>query len=93
MQKVAQFHKVSYPQFRKDWLNTFYSDERDFIDPVTNEIDIQIDAYIRSLYDNIELPRRSTMMSAGYDFHMPEGFTLKAGKSIKIPTGDRKSVV
>lgn len=87
--KMSQFHKVSYEQFRKDWLDTFYADKQDYIDPVTKEVDIQINAAIRETYDGIQLPTRSTMMSAGYDFHMPMGFTLKAGKSIKIPTGIR----
>ena len=43
----------------------------------------------REIYDNITLPKRATKGSAGYDFHTPEGFTLEAGKTIKIPTGIR----
>ncbi len=43
----------------------------------------------REIYDNITLPKRATKGSAGYDFRTPEGFTLEAGKTIKIPTGIR----
>lgn len=38
-------------------------------------------------YDTIELPKRYSANSAGYDFHSPIAFTLKAGEEIKIPTG------
>lgn len=89
MQRMSKFEKVSYDQFRKDWLNTFYEDPRDYIDPVTNEITLEIDCYIRRVYDGIELPKRATMQSAGYDFYIPETFTLKSGDNIKIPTGIR----
>lgn len=40
-------------------------------------------------YYNIELPRRATKGSAGYDFFAPFSFELKAGETIKIPTGIR----
>lgn len=38
-------------------------------------------------YDRIELPKRSTRGSAGYDFHSPIPFFLNPGMSIVIPTG------
>lgn len=40
-------------------------------------------------YDDIVLPKRATKSSAGYDFFAPFDFTLKAGESIKVPTGIR----
>ncbi len=43
-------------------------------------------------YGNVILPKRATAGSAGYDFFAPEGFTLKAGESIKIPTGVRVKI-
>ena len=89
MKRVAEFHPVSYEQFRRDWLETFYEDERDYVDPVTKEVNLVIDNYLRGIYAGIELPKRATEFSAGYDFHMPYSFTLKAGDSIKIPTGIR----
>lgn len=39
------------------------------------------------VYDNIQIPTRSTSGSAGYDFRTPIPFELAAGQTIKIPTG------
>ena len=44
---------------------------------------------VRSMYDNIVLPKRATAYSAGYDIHTPFALSLKPGESIKIPTGIR----
>ncbi len=44
---------------------------------------------IREMYKNIQLPKRATKGSAGYDVHTPFAFTLKPGETIKIPTGVR----
>lgn len=41
---------------------------------------------------DLKLPTRKTKKSAGYDFHAPFDFTLKAGESIKIPTGIKVQV-
>lgn len=69
------FDKVSYEQFKSDWLNTFLDyDESD-------------DAEIREIYDEIEIPKRSTSGSAGYDFVSPIHLCFKPGESIMIPTG------
>lgn len=40
-------------------------------------------------YDEIKIPHRATMGSAGYDFYSPLDFTLKSGEMIKFPTGIR----
>lgn len=40
-------------------------------------------------YDEIQLPRRGTSGSAGYDFYSPLDFSLAPGEFIKIPTGIR----
>lgn len=72
MQRIAKFHKVSYEQFRKDWIDTF-GDQED----------------TEKIYENINLPKRATAGSAGYDFYAPVHFTIKPGESIKIPTGIR----
>ena len=47
------------------------------------------DNEIREMYKNIQLPKRATKGSAGYDVHTPFAFTLKPGETIKIPTGVR----
>ncbi len=37
-------------------------------------------------YQEIKLPRRATVGSAGYDFFSPISFKLKPGQTIKVPT-------
>ncbi len=41
------------------------------------------------VYEELKLPRRATVGSAGYDFYAPVAFSLKPGETIKIPTGIR----
>lgn len=77
MQKIAKFHKVSYEQFKKDWQDTY---------PKSNETEIQ------ECYAALNLPRRATKGSAGYDFFSPLSFTLGPRETIKIPTGIRASM-
>lgn len=76
-----RFEKVSFPQFCNDWLKNF-SDGWDGSDPY----DIHD---IKTMYDALTLPSRSTAYSAGYDFVSPMYFTLKPGETIMIPTGIR----
>jgi dUTP pyrophosphatase len=75
MQKIAKFYKVSFPQFKSDWKETFGNDKN-----------------IEEIYRSILLPRRATTGSAGYDFHSPIEIILKAGESVKIPTGIRAEI-
>ena len=42
-----------------------------------------------SVYASIRLPERATAGSAGYDFYAPFDIELKAGETVKIPTGIR----
>jgi dUTP pyrophosphatase len=71
---VAKFDKVSFEQFKKDFIEcfTYYTDEN-----------------VYDIYNSILLPSRSTKGSAGYDFKSPIDFTLKPNETIKIPTGVR----
>ena len=41
----------------------------------------------KELYDNYELPYRSSSSTAGYDFVLIEDVNMKPGEIIKIPTG------
>ena len=41
----------------------------------------------KELYDSIELPKRSTKNSAGYDIRSMEEYTLKSGESRVFKTG------
>lgn len=43
-------------------------------------------------YNNIKLPHRATVGSAGYDFYAPFDFTLAPGEEITIPTGIRAEI-
>ena len=74
MVRIAQFEKVSPRQFVTDWVSTFPQ---------------QTVEQALMAYEQIQLPRRATSGSAGYDFFAPVGFELPAGGSIKIPTGVR----
>lgn len=82
MKRVAKFDKVTYEQFQKDWMETFS----------ILELDTDTRRQIESIYGAIELPKRATQFSAGYDFFSPLTFTLKPGETIKIPTGIRCSM-
>lgn len=55
MNKIAQFEKVSYEQFKKDWTKCFPSN-------LIKENDI------KNIYNSIQIPKRTTIGSAGYDF-------------------------
>lgn len=77
MKRVASFYKVSRKQFTADWKDTF------------GEV---LDSEIEEIYNRIEIPKRATAGSAGYDFFSPIDFTLKPGEVIKIPTGIRVKI-
>ena len=52
---------------------------------------IGVDAVIG--LDDLKLPQRMTIGSAGYDFFSPVGFTLHPGETVKFPTGVRVKMV
>ena len=74
MKRIAKFHKVSWEQFEKDWVDTFGE---------------QPEEKIREIYEGIKLPKRATTGRAGYDFFAPVDLVLAPGETIKIPTGVR----
>ena len=47
---------------------------------------------IKGMYENLQLPKRATKGSAGYDFFAPFDITLAPGQTVKIPTGIRSSM-
>ena len=81
---VTKFHKVSFEQFKKDLLNNYYN-----VDELDEPVD---DTEIKEFYDNITLPTRATIGSAGYDFVSPVPFELIPGDTIVIPTGIRAEI-
>ena len=77
MNKITKFEKVSFEQFKKDWLDTF------------NNYD---ENQIKLIYDNVKLPKRATTGSAGYDFYTPIDIELSPKTNIKLPTGIRVKI-
>lgn len=78
--RIAQFYKVSYEQFRKDWLDTFCE---------PNDAELREEIFIEAVYKTLILPTRNDQGSCGYDFYSPLTFTLEPDEEIKIPTGIR----
>lgn len=78
MNKVGEFEKVSYEQF--------YTAMSELIDTEYK------DEFIQLAYNALELPKRATSGSAGYDFKAPFSFELRPGQTIKIPTGIRVKI-
>ena len=76
MQRICQFEKVSFNQFKQAWENTFADTEEE----------------IRQLYESIKLPVRATRHSAGYDFFTPIAINLSPKQSLKFPTGIRVKI-
>ena len=74
MKKVAQFFKVS---------------ARLFLEVMREMYPRYSEEEIRNMYENLKLPNRATMGSAGYDFHAPFAFSLAPGEVLTIPTGVR----
>lgn len=72
MKKIAQFEKVSWKQFQKDYADTFGEGHTINMDEV------------KEIYNSIQLPIRATSGSAGYDFKSPITFTLNLDKLLKF---------
>lgn len=77
---TIKFEKVSYEQFKKDiylYFGEFVYTEEE----------------IKKIYDDIQLPRRATAGSAGYDFYMPFPTAyFDTHTSYIIPTGIKASI-
>ena len=81
MEKVARFEKVSFEQFKKDWLKNCPINKSAW----TND-------EIKEIYNNIKLPGRGTKGSAGYDFYVPVEINIPFNTSKTIPTGIRCNI-
>ncbi len=75
MKRVAEFEKVSFEQFKKDWIDKF-GDMRD-------------DGAILQIYNNVKLPKRATTGSAGHDISIPFPIAVAPTDTLMIPTGIR----
>lgn len=83
METVAKFEKVSFEQFRKDFIDTFEPHYKDMTDKEKESFNNTI----AEIYTNIELPNRATKGSAGYDLKSPLALKIPFGTNKKIPTG------
>ena len=77
MNIAGKFEKVSPSRFRLDWADTFAGESAE---------------KILKIYEEIKMPERATVGSAGYDFYSPLDFVLAPGQTIKIPTGIRARI-
>lgn len=80
---IAEFEKVSFEQFLKDFRDCFWDTDETYKN--------YTDSQVRLIYNEIKLPKRATKGSAGYDFFMPFLFTFNE-KAKKIPTGIRCNI-
>ena len=71
--RIAAFSKVSKERFVADFSDAFPAEA----------------GRAEEIYENLKLPVRATIGSAGYDFFMPVTVTLAPGETAKIPTGIR----
>ncbi|MBQ9531555.1 MAG: dUTP diphosphatase [Eubacterium sp.] len=65
---------------------SFEQYEKDFKKLFSDDFDI------KSIYDEIKLPKRATTGSAGYDFFAPIDIKLEKNKTILVPTGIRAKI-
>ena len=77
------FEKVSFEQFLYD-VTSSYS--------CPGNLWLKKEEEIREIYDAIQLPRRATSGSAGYDFYLPFPCQFIQSHSVLIPTGIRVSI-
>lgn len=77
MNIAGKFEKVSPSRFSSDWADTFSGESAE---------------KILKIYEEIRMPERATVGSAGYDFYSPLDFVLEPGQTIKIPTGIRAKI-
>lgn len=91
--RIAKFYKVSYEQFKKDFLDCFTTEDMKGLGILPqgfNEPDsTAVENAIKKIYCGIELPKRGTEKSAGYDFFSPISVNLEPGMTMKMPTGIR----
>lgn len=86
---ARKFEKVSFEQFKKDFLDCFSEDDLVKMGIIPAYRSLSLDEEVRIIWENIKLPRRATKGSAGYDFFAPINLEFPVGKEVKFPTGIR----
>ena len=85
--RIAKFEKVSKEQFCKDMIDAipqFWKTELE----LGNTIE-QSYKKLERIWEDLQIPKRATTGSAGYDFGCTMNVDLAPGESMKIPTGIR----
>ena len=85
---INYFFEIVVPQL----LEYFKENAKDVPYSLLSEVLINNKNYekeVEEIYHSIQLPKRATKGSAGYDFYSPIDFELKPRQTIKIPTGIR----
>lgn len=90
--RIARFEKVSFEEFLAAYTPIWVETQRIIRNiPVGESFGYSnddLEKQARDIWEGIELPKRSTKGSAGYDFFFPFGHTeIPAGASLTIPTG------
>lgn len=80
MQRVGEFEKVSFEQFREDFQAGGFAHLNKDIDDFV----LMSEEEIRLMWESIEIPKRATSGSAGYDFKAPFSFELSPVKPSKF---------
>lgn len=75
MNRIARFQKVSFEQYLNDYIRLF---------PETDVASQDVLNQIKAQFDAIQLPKRATAGSAGYDFYSPIDFEVKQRIYTKI---------
>lgn len=83
MRKTNSFEKVTFRQFCKDCISLGYIQDT-----------IEEKEALREVYKNIQLPKRSTSGSAGYDFYIPFNVCFPSDplNYHTIPTGIKANI-
>lgn len=94
---VAVFERVSFNQFKKDFLDTlgvrYLLDHKYLAKNKTGEFDnVAVSTAIYTIYERIRLPERSTKGSAGYDFFAPFQIDINYCNHKRFPTGIKCSI-
>lgn len=72
---VSQFEKIPEEQWLKDTRANY---NQSYNDPL-----------LKKFYDELKLPTRATVGSAGHDFYLPYAINVGSGESIVVCTGIR----
>lgn len=86
---VADFSKIPYEQYEKDYINTYYPNGIEMYD---ESFQAKIFQWIHDTYDSIVLPSISTPGSCGHDIRSTMDAPVFPGTNVVILTGIRAKI-